>query len=73
MNLQKLQGYGSINPFGGSRGITQGGGQPEARIGAAGQDRNKLDPAMLGQKRENFLNGLGGTNNPDDHKIFFAA
>ena len=32
-----------------------------------------LDPSMLAQKKAGFEVGLGGTNNPDNHKIFFAA
>lgn len=55
------------NPFAAQR-------KPEQKVTApAFQGSQKLDPAMLSEKRENFLNGLGGTNNSDDHKIFYAA
>lgn len=55
------------NPFAAQR-------KPEQKVEApAFQGNQKLDPAMLSEKRENFLNGLGGTNNSDDHKIFYAA
>ncbi|MDO5437638.1 MAG: hypothetical protein Q4F80_05525 [bacterium] len=36
------------------------------------QDLNEV--SIIGaQKREGFENGLGGTNNPDDHKLFLVA
>ncbi len=37
------------------------------------QGGQQLDPAMLSMKKASFENGLGGTNDPSGHKLFFAA
>ncbi len=64
---KQLQGVSKV----GAHGAGGAGGahkQQEQPHNAQG-----LDPIMLAQKAEGFQNGLGGTNNPDDHKIFFAT
>lgn len=43
--------------------------QPQLR----GFQEQGLDQAMLAQKAANFQVGLGGTNNPDNHKIFLVG
>ena len=48
--------------------------KPEQKIAPQSfQGGQQLDPAMLSEKRENFFNGLGGTNDAGDHKLFYAA
>lgn len=58
-------GGASVNPFGESY-------KPTA-VGAAARGENNLDPKMLADKKANFEVGLGGTNNPDNHKLFAVA
>ena len=67
---QPINYTSAVNPF--SSGITGTQGRAEQPRFSGMQER-ELDPQMLAQKAQNFQNGLGGTNNPDDHKIFFAA
>ena len=58
------------------------GGTPEAQgvsktggtQGTNGYHEDIKEVAMIGaNKRSNFENGLGGTNNPDTHKLFLTA
>lgn len=55
----------------GANGGSAVGGQPLGQQKTA--QEQELDPMMLAQKAQGYQNGLGGTNNPDNHKIFFAA
>ncbi len=59
-----------VNPFSTGAAGTSGGAK---HVQPTDMQERELDPQMLAQKAQNFQNGLGGTNNPDDHKIFFAA
>ncbi|MCD8024553.1 MAG: hypothetical protein LUE64_03365 [Candidatus Gastranaerophilales bacterium] len=59
--------YGAYGAYG-----TSGTGTTQPKTTSAGEDINEV--SMIGaSKRAGFENGLGGTNNPDDHKIFYAA
>ena len=58
-----------VNLFSTGATGTSGGAKHVQPMGMQG---HKLDPQMLAQKAQNFQNGLGGTNNPDDHKVFVA-
>lgn len=83
MDFSKL----SINPFAGSIGGASAGGVsgyqgPVEAGGATGGQKTggsifqkELDDVSLigANKRAGFENGLGGTNNPDDHKLFCIA
>lgn len=64
-------GTGSI--WGGTpeaQGVSKTGGNQG--VNSYQKDINEV--AMIGaNKRANFENGLGGTNNPDDHKLFLTA
>jgi hypothetical protein len=52
--------------------LTAGGGQKTGGGSVAQREIGQV--AEIGQaKRDSFENGLGGTNNPDDHKIFYNA
>ncbi len=64
----KLQAAHKIGLNGGMATGANGGTKAHQHNPEAG-----LDQQMLAQKAAGFQNGLGGTNNPDDHKIFFAA
>lgn len=67
---RQVQSAGKVGAYGGAAVGSSGGsgqGQP------LGLQERELDPNMLAQKAQGFQNGLGGTNNPDGHKIFFAA
>lgn len=58
---------------GGRVGAGQTGGtqQPQSTNPFAGEIG---EVAQIGaEKRDGYWNGLGGTNDPGDHKIFFAA
>ncbi len=70
MYKQPINYTSAVNPF--SAGAMGAQGRSEQPKFSAMQER-ELDPQMLAQKAQNFQNGLGGTNNPDNHKIFFAA
>lgn len=59
------RGAASVNPFGESYKPTG--------VGAAARGENNLDPKMLAEKKASFEVGLGGTNNPDNHKLFAVA
>lgn len=59
-----------VNPF--STGATGASGGAK-HVQPTGMQERGLDPQMLAQKAQNFQNGLGGTNNPDDHKLFFVS
>ena len=79
MSINAIGGYDfealkfnpKVNPFvsGAAEGAQGRGEQPRF----SGMQEQGLDSQMLARKAQNFQNGLGGTNNPDDHKIFFAA
>ncbi len=66
--------------FSGGAGSVGAAGFPagSARVGKTEginpfqQDINEVTK-IGAQKRTGFEVGLGGTNNPDDHKIFYAA
>lgn len=64
-------GTGSI--WGGTpeaQGVSKTGGNQG--VNSYQKDINEV--AMIGaNKRASFENGLGGTNNPDDHKLFLTA
>ena len=64
-------GTGSI--WGGTpeaQGVSKTGGNQG--VNSYQKDINEI--AMIGaNKRAGFENGLGGTNNPDDHKLFLTA
>ena len=66
-SINKISQRVGQNPFGVQPKTGQG---PAVQAFQGGQS---LDPAMLSEKRANFFNGLGGTNNPDDHKLFYSA
>ncbi len=70
MYKQPINYTSGVNPFGPQ--ATQTSGKKE-QAGMYGMQERGLDPQMLATKAQGFQNGLGGTNNPDDHKIFFAA
>jgi len=64
-------GTGSIWTAGtpGAEGASKTGG---AKGATYQQDLNEV--SQIGaNKRAGFENGLGGTNNPDDHKLFLTA
>lgn len=70
MYKQPINYTSGVNPFSAGAAGTSGGAK---HVQPMGIQERELDPQMLAQKAQNFQNGLGGTNNPDDHKIFFAA
>lgn len=50
----------------------QTGGQP--KVGGANHQSQLNEVSQIGmEKKEGYMNGLGGTNNPDDHKLFLYA
>lgn len=87
LNAYPPTGSGAIssNPFssgGGQASVwtTQGTGgvqTPPETGKATGANQYQQDINEVGiigaQKAEGFRNGLGGTNNPDDHKLFMVA
>ena len=70
MYKQPINYTSAVNPF--STGVTgTTGGAKHAQ--PVGMQERELDPQMIAAKREGFEWDIGGTNNADDHKIFFAA
>ncbi len=52
--------------------VSAGGGQSVGGGSVAQKDINEV--ARIGEaKRDPFKNGLGGTNDPDGHEIFYHA
>ncbi len=70
MYKQPINYTSAVNPFSTGAAGTSG---TSKHMQPTGMQERELDPQMLAQKAQNFQNGLGGTNNPDNHKIFFAA
>lgn len=68
-NPQQLQKIGAIGTKGGE-GV---GGAQKHQPQFAPQGAQGLDADMLATKAANFQNGLGGTNNPDNHKLFLVG
>ena len=59
-----------VNPSAAGAAQTSGGSGGAQFVG---KEERGLDQQMLAAKAQRFQNGLGGTNNPDNHKIFYAA
>lgn len=70
MYKQPINYTSGVNPFNAGAAGTSGGAR---HVQPMGMQERELDPQMLAAKKDGFERGLGGTNNPDDHKIFFAA
>jgi len=72
--LNNYELYGSNQKVGGGNPFA-GQVKPEAKVQPEQryQGGQHLDPAMLSEKKKNFENGLGGTNDAGNHKIFYAA
>jgi len=64
-----------VNPFSGGIQGQPASRQPVDPQSFQGNHYKQLnDVSLIGaQKAAGFQNGLGGTSNPDNHKIFFAA
>ena len=66
-------GTGSIwtGASAGAEGVSKTG---STKTGASSYQQDLNDVAAIGaEKRAGFENGLGGTNNPDDHQLFLTA
>lgn len=79
-NIHHAMFSGGTSPYigGGQTGGVQGTSGAQGPYGGGKtwssyqSDINEV--AMIGaSKRAGFENGLGGTNNPDDHKLFMAV
>ena len=70
MYKQPINQTMGVNPFAAGAAQTSGGSGGTQFIG---KEEGGLDQGMLAAKAQGFQNGLGGTNNPDNHKIFYAA
>lgn len=65
---------GSAAGGAGSIFTPQTGPQAGPKAGGLNAQQGLNEVAMIGaSKAEGFQNGLGGTNNPDDHKLFLTA
>lgn len=50
------------------------GAQGQPKVGGINQQSELNDVSQIGaSKKAGYMNGLGGTNNPDDHKLFMYA